>query len=95
VKLVFRKEKFAHPALLLTYSIPPGASEGVHTHSSSDTKEGSFDEFYYIISGSSEMQIADQRIPATACDPVLFQTMSRAELRTLQRTPHSKCISWP
>jgi len=70
VKCVFRDEKVAEPALLLTYSIPPGASEGVHTHSRGDQNEGSFDEFYYIISGSGEMQIADKRIPVTAGDHI-------------------------
>jgi mannose-6-phosphate isomerase-like protein (cupin superfamily) len=62
VKCAFREEKVAEPALLLTYSIPPGASEGVHTHSRGDETEGSYDEFYYIVCGSGEMQIADKRI---------------------------------
>lgn len=46
-------------------------AQAVHKHSSSDTTDGSFEEFYYfyyIISGSGEMQIADKLIPATAGD---------------------------
>jgi oxalate decarboxylase/phosphoglucose isomerase-like protein (cupin superfamily) len=70
VKFFFRQGKFAKPALLLTYAIPPGASEGVHTHRPGDTKMGSFDEFYYIISGNGEMQIAGNRIPVAAGDHV-------------------------
>jgi oxalate decarboxylase/phosphoglucose isomerase-like protein (cupin superfamily) len=70
VKFFFRQGKFAKPALLLTYAIPPGASEGVHTHRPGDTKMGSFDEFYYIISGNGEMQIAGNKIPVAAGDHV-------------------------
>lgn len=60
----------AEPALLMTYTIPPGASEGVHTHRLGDPLAGSFDEFYYIVSGSGEMQIDDEAVPVVAGDCV-------------------------
>jgi oxalate decarboxylase/phosphoglucose isomerase-like protein (cupin superfamily) len=58
------------PAMLLIYDIPPGASEGVHTHNVGDTKVGSYDEFYYIISGQGEMQIAGERVAVKPGDHV-------------------------
>lgn len=66
----FFKQRSARPALLMTYTIPPGASEGVHTHQSGDVKEGSFDEFYYILSGSGEMDIAGEKVAVKPGDHV-------------------------
>jgi oxalate decarboxylase/phosphoglucose isomerase-like protein (cupin superfamily) len=63
VKFFFRKEGAPEPARLLIYTIPPGVSEGVHAHRPGDTKFGSFDEFYYIISGSGEMEIEGEKFP--------------------------------
>lgn len=62
IKAFFRDDGAPKPALLLIYNIPPGASEGVHTHSRGDAKMGSFDEFYYIISGHGEMQIDGTKV---------------------------------
>ena len=70
VKFFFRQDRYAHPALLLTYDIPPGASEGVHTHRPGDAVMGSFDEFYYILSGSGVMEIAGKTIAVTAGDHI-------------------------
>jgi mannose-6-phosphate isomerase-like protein (cupin superfamily) len=70
VKFFFREEGAPNPARLLIYTIPPGASEGVHVHKPGDAKLGSFDEFYYIISGSGEMEIGGERVPVTAGDHV-------------------------
>jgi len=58
------------PALLIIYTIPPGASEGVHTHLPGDSKEGSFDEFYYIVQGSGVMEIDGEKIDVNAGDHV-------------------------
>ena len=71
VKFFFRGEKAAEPALFLIYTIPPGASEGVHVHKPGDAELGSFDEFYYIICGSGEMEIEGERVPVKAGDHVL------------------------
>lgn len=60
----------ASPALLLTYTIPPGASEGVHTHRPGDGETGSFDEFYYILEGRGEMEIGGERVAVEAGDHV-------------------------
>jgi oxalate decarboxylase/phosphoglucose isomerase-like protein (cupin superfamily) len=72
VKFFFRKEGAPEPARLLVYTIPPGASEGVHLHRPGDAKFGSFDEFYYIISGSGEMEIEGEKVPVTAGDHVFI-----------------------
>jgi quercetin dioxygenase-like cupin family protein len=39
------------------WEIPPGASEGSHTHDSSDLEYGLMDEIYLIIKGQAEMTI--------------------------------------
>jgi len=70
IKFFFRDDGSPKPALLLLYTIPPGASEGVHTHKPGDAKLGSFDEFYYILSGSGEMQIDGAKVPVKAGDHV-------------------------
>jgi oxalate decarboxylase/phosphoglucose isomerase-like protein (cupin superfamily) len=72
VKFFFRNEGSPEPARILIYTIPPGAGEGVHVHRPGDSKSGSFDEFYYILSGSGEMQIEDEKIPVTAGDHVFI-----------------------
>jgi oxalate decarboxylase/phosphoglucose isomerase-like protein (cupin superfamily) len=69
IKFFFREDRASTPALLIIYDIPSGASEGVHTHNVGE-KEGSFDEFYYIISGSGEMQIAGQSVPVRSGDHI-------------------------
>jgi mannose-6-phosphate isomerase-like protein (cupin superfamily) len=70
VKFFFREEGFPNPARILIYTIPPGTSEGVHVHMPGDAKSGSFDEFYYVISGSGEMEIEGERVLVTAGDHV-------------------------
>jgi mannose-6-phosphate isomerase-like protein (cupin superfamily) len=70
VKFFFRDQQPAKPALLLIYNIPPGASEGVHTHNLGDTTTGSFDEFYYVLSGRGEMLIEGTRVPVGPGDHV-------------------------
>jgi quercetin dioxygenase-like cupin family protein len=70
VKFFFRVDGAPKPALLLLYTIPPGASEGVHTHKLGDAKRGSFDEFYYILAGTGEMQIDGQKLPVKPGDHI-------------------------
>ena len=54
------------PAHFIIYELPPGTSEGVHTHFLDDrNRQGSFDEYYYIISGQRQMEI-DGEIVAVA-----------------------------
>ena len=69
IRYFFRQEEFAAPALLLTYTLPPGASEGVHRHGPGD-ETGSFDEFYYVIAGRGEMSIDGESVPVVAGDYV-------------------------
>lgn len=66
----FRFDKAANPASFVSYDIPPGGSEGVHTHQLDDPVEGSFDEFYYIVSGQGQMRIGDETVPVKPGDHV-------------------------
>jgi len=70
IKYFFRDEGTPKPALLLIYNIPPGASEGVHTHNVGDEKNGSYDEFYYILSGSGAMEINGKTVPVAEGDHI-------------------------
>jgi mannose-6-phosphate isomerase-like protein (cupin superfamily) len=74
VKYFFREDATqttaAMPAWLLIFMMPPGSSEGVHTHNIGDKEAGSYDEFYYIIEGKGVMEIAGERIAVKAGDNV-------------------------
>jgi oxalate decarboxylase/phosphoglucose isomerase-like protein (cupin superfamily) len=72
IRFFFRAAGHPLPALLLTYNIPPGASEGVHTHRPGDRDVGSFDEFYYILEGEGEMQVAGETLAVAAGDHVFM-----------------------
>ena len=69
VQFFFAPQQPAAPALLLQYDIPPGASEGVHTHDRGHA-DGAWDEFYYIESGAGRMTIAGEAVPVKAGDNV-------------------------
>ena len=60
----------ASPAAFLTYDIPPGGSEGTHVHRLNDEKLGSYDEYYYIVSGEGQMEIDGRIVPVKAGDHV-------------------------
>jgi oxalate decarboxylase/phosphoglucose isomerase-like protein (cupin superfamily) len=62
----FRFDGTPAPAHFIIYDLPPGASEGVHVHFLDNrNQEGSFDEYYYFISGQGQMEI-DGEIVAVA-----------------------------
>lgn len=67
---VFRFDRAPAPANFLVYDFPPGASEGVHVHRLGDRKLGSFDEFYYIVSGTGQMEIDGRVVPVKAGDHI-------------------------
>lgn len=59
------------PANFIIFDLPPGASEGVHVHHLDDrNREGSFDEYYYVISGHGQMEIDGQIVPVTSGDHI-------------------------
>lgn len=58
------------PANFMIYDFPPGASEGVHVHRLGDAQLGSYDEYYYVVSGSGRMEIDGQIVPVKAGDHV-------------------------
>ena len=66
----FPFDKQPSPAHFVIYDIPPGASEGVHTHQLGDTVLGPYDEYYYIIEGQGEMPIDGHTVSVKAGDHV-------------------------
>src|SRR5687768_16069352 len=63
----FRFANEPWPAHFMIYDLEPGASEGVHVHYLDDRNlEGAFDEYYYIMSGSGQMEIDGKAVPVTA-----------------------------
>lgn len=59
------------PAHFLIYDLAPGGSEGTHVHFLDNrNNEGSFDEYYYIVSGRGQMEIDGEVVPVTAGDHV-------------------------
>jgi quercetin dioxygenase-like cupin family protein len=66
----FRFDNAPAPANFVVYDMPPGSSEGVHTHQLGDTVAGSYDEYYYIVEGRGEMEIDGQIVPVKAGDHV-------------------------
>jgi mannose-6-phosphate isomerase-like protein (cupin superfamily) len=69
VRFLFEQERAPQPALFLQYDIPPGASEGVHTHQVGHPN-GPWDEFYYIVAGSGRMSVGPRQIQVRAGDAV-------------------------
>jgi mannose-6-phosphate isomerase-like protein (cupin superfamily) len=66
----FTFDKAPDPANFVVYSIPPGAGEGIHTHRLGDSTLGSFDEYYYIVQGSGQMEIDGHTVTIRAGDHV-------------------------
>ena len=66
----FPFDKNPAPAHFVIYEIPPGASEGVHTHHLGDSVLGPFDEYYYIVAGQGEMLIDGNAVAVKASDHV-------------------------
>jgi mannose-6-phosphate isomerase-like protein (cupin superfamily) len=69
VKLFFEPERPGQPALFLQYDIPPGASEGVHTHTR-EGPEGPWEEFYYVVAGRGRMTLDGRTLDVVAGDHV-------------------------
>lgn len=67
----FRFDGATAPTYMLIYDLPPGASEGVHVHFLDNRNgEGSFDEYYYVLSGQGQMEIDGEIVPVAAGDHV-------------------------
>lgn len=59
------------PAYFLIYELAPGGSEGTHVHFLDNRNdEGSFDEYYYVVSGRGQMEIDGEIVPVAAGDHV-------------------------
>ncbi len=66
----FGFDKSPAPAHFVIYDMPPGSSEGVHTHQLGDTVLGPYDEYYYIIDGQGEMEIDGETVLVKTGDHV-------------------------
>jgi mannose-6-phosphate isomerase-like protein (cupin superfamily) len=66
----FGFDNAARPNLFISYVIPPGCSEGVHTHRLGDRELGAYDEFYYVLAGSGLVQLGSEQIAVAAGDHV-------------------------
>jgi mannose-6-phosphate isomerase-like protein (cupin superfamily) len=66
----FRFDNAPAPANFVVYDMPPGSSEGVHTHQLGDPVLGSYDEYYYIVEGQGEMEIDGEIVPVMSGDHV-------------------------
>lgn len=69
VRFFFEPERPGRPAMFLQYVIPPGASEGVHTHGHGRA-EGAWDEYYYVASGTARMRIGEEQRAVSAGEAV-------------------------
>jgi mannose-6-phosphate isomerase-like protein (cupin superfamily) len=59
------------PANFLIYDLPPGASEGTHAHFLDNrNQQGSYDEYYYIISGHGQMEVDGRNLTVAQGDHV-------------------------
>ncbi len=66
----FRFDNAPAPANFVVYDMPPGSSEGVHTHKLGDPVLGSYDEYYYIVEGLGEMELDGEIVPVKSGDHV-------------------------
>lgn len=80
----------AKPANFLTYDFPPGASEGVHTHNIGDEEMGSYDEFYYVVSGSGQMEIDGEIVHVKEGDHVFTPNGVAHGIENTSKTNHLK-----
>jgi len=68
---VFRFDGASAPAHFIIYDLPPGASEGIHAHFlDNHNGQGSFDEYYYFISGRGPMEIDGEIVTVVKGDHV-------------------------
>jgi oxalate decarboxylase/phosphoglucose isomerase-like protein (cupin superfamily) len=59
------------PTYFLIYELAPGGSEGTHVHFLDNrNKEGSFDEYYYVVSGQGQMELDGKIVPVSSGDHV-------------------------
>ena len=56
------------PVAVQTWELPPGASEGLHTH---EPDEQPLDELYLVLAGTGRMHVDDETYEITAGDSVL------------------------
>jgi len=65
------------PVAVQTWELPPGASEGMHTH---DPDEQPLDELYLVLAGSGRMHVDDEVHDLGAGDSVLAPAGTRHDL---------------
>ena len=64
----FRFNQTPAPANFVIFEMPPGASEGVHSHP--ETGPNAYDEYYYVIDGEGEMSLDGEIITIRTGDHI-------------------------
>ncbi|MDN5764915.1 MAG: cupin domain-containing protein [Humibacillus sp.] len=65
------------PVAVQTWELPPGASEGMHTH---DPDQQPLDELYLVLAGTGRMHVDDETYEMTTGDSVLAAAGTRHDL---------------
>ena len=78
------------PVKIEVWKLPPGASEGSHTHDGDNTLE----EFYYFISGHGVMWMDDEERPVGPGDAVMAPPGVDHGFRTTGDAPLKLVIAW-
>lgn len=79
------------PVAVQTWELPPGASEGRHTH---DPKEQPLDELYLVLAGTGRMHVDDAVHDLEAGDAVLAEAGCEHDLVNLGDTVLRVLVVW-
>lgn len=66
------------PVVIQTWELPPGGSEGMHSH---DAGETALEEFYLVLQGSAHMQVGAEHYELHPGDSVLAPVGVEHDLR--------------
>ncbi len=79
------------PVAVQTWELPPGASEGLHTH---DPNEHPLDELYLVLAGVGRMRVDDETYDIAAGDGVLAAAGTRHDLANTGTEPLRLLVIW-
>ena len=79
------------PVAVQTWELPPGASEGMHTH---EPDEQPLDELYLVLAGTGRMHVNDETYEITAGDSVLAVAGTRHDLANTGADPLRVLVVW-
>ena len=70
VRRMFFREESRLPIRFDIWELPPGASEGDHTHGGADASRP-LEEIYYFLGGNGMMRIAGEEVAVTGGDAIM------------------------